>query len=182
MNRIPEFNSIHDYLIQLIGKPYKFWSGQDIRQDGEPFWVGYHMVEAKEVSSISCTGLLNLICRYLGKKIPDIDNDKCFFPGSTRSWFTFLHAKYGNQIYNPFTIYPIGTLLIRSYHHYNDQGHVAIIFNDNRETIHSRPNNAIIRQGFIQPGVVIESPKIMDGFTGSCYYEYYYLFGQWTDL
>lgn len=182
MDRSPEFNPIYDYLIQLIGKPYKFWSGQDIRRDGEPFWVGRTVVEAKEVSSVSCTGLLNLVCRYLGKKIPDIDNDECYFPGSTRSWLAFLCAKYGYQLYNPSAIYPRGTLLVRSYHQYNDQGHVAIIINTNQETIHSRPNDMVIRQGFIEPGVVIESPKFMDSFTIGCYYEYYYVFEQWTEL
>lgn len=182
MDRSSTLDHMNRYLIQLVGKPYKFWEGEDIRQDGAPFWVGHGIVDPQIVSSISCTGLLNLVYRYLEKKIPDIDNNTCFFPGGTRSWFVALYTKYGYQIYQPYNRYPIGTLLIRSYREYKDQGHVAIIFNENQDTIHSRPSDMVILRGVVGPGVVVEPPSIMNRFTNKCFYEYFYTFDQWTDL
>lgn len=182
MDLTSKLDHMNRYLIQLVGKPYKFWEGEDIRQDGEPFWVGHGTVDASQVTSVSCTGLLNLVYRYLEKIIPDIDNNTCFFPGGTRSWVTALFTKYGYPIYQPTSLYPMGTLLIRSYREYKDQGHVAIIFNENQDTVHSRPMDMVIRRGVVAPGVVVEPPSSMDRFTNSCFYEYFYTFDQWTGL
>lgn len=157
-----------DYGALLKGVPYKWWTGEDLRKDGEPFWSGgTSEVPLYRITSCSCTGLLNLIRRRYGLSIPGSNDTAYFFPGGTYKWFQYLWQKLKQHGMEMEKIdvtknYPKGSLLFRPYSNIDDQGHVAIVFSDNKGTIlnnsllHCYPDSAMIKTGFVRPGVTID--------------------------
>lgn len=119
MNKIE--NAV-DYGISLLGTPYKLWGGGACEKK-EPMWAKNGPVPKKdEITSCNCAGLINLILRFSGKKIPA---RSLLEMGGTPD-YEYVYKKKSIPIdinYN----YPVGTLLVRNYRDYQDQGHVAMI-------------------------------------------------------
>ena len=128
-----------EFAISLIGVPYGYWSGSEIpRDDSTSFYASNDNLPSYELilsNGISCTGLVNLLRRYLRLVVPGVDDPHNNFPGGTVAWYKYLEPHliyYDNSI-----IYPNGTLLLRPYKDFTDQGHIAIVV-DNK-TLHSFP-------------------------------------------
>ena len=114
-----------DFGLSLQGIPYDYWKGGDNQTTAPMFAINGPVPDGSEITSANCAGLVNLIIRYIGKELP-YKNDGI---GGTSAY-----AHYYRDVAVPFDImnsYPKGTLIIRDYRDVNDQGHVAIILDDN---------------------------------------------------
>jgi len=115
-----------DFGIRLIGVPYDYWLGGDNQKDAPMFAYNGEVPNIKDVTSVNCAGLCNLILRSIGKELPFSKKTKTI--GGTVAYFEY----YQNKSYE-FSIkhrYPLGTLLMRNYRSMNDQGHLAITLNE----------------------------------------------------
>jgi hypothetical protein len=108
----------------LIGKPYGLWQGESLALGWDaPFWNKNEPVPSIDcITTVNCTGLVNLILRYRNKPLP---YSYAGGIGGTMSYYD----TYKNVL-DPFDIehdYPTGTLIGRQYRDFDDQGHVAIV-------------------------------------------------------
>jgi hypothetical protein len=71
--------------------------------------------------------------RYNGLTVPDCLAD---YPGGTGSWWEFLMGSW--QTFDPASVYPRGSLLFRPYRDIYDQGHAAVLLDDNIPACNSR--------------------------------------------
>ena len=65
------------YAKSLIGTPYEWWTGDDLRGDKGPFWVHNGSVPSRKIilaQSCTCTGLINLMRRKIGLSISGISS------------------------------------------------------------------------------------------------------------
>jgi hypothetical protein len=124
------------YAKTLIGIPYRWWHDNEEIKGDDKFWAANDpTLTADEIKSqdkcIVCTGLINLIRRYVGLSIPGLDGKQgkfgMKFPGTTYTWFRYLKRKKRLIEIDLTKKYPIGTLLIADYKSVDEQGHVAII-------------------------------------------------------
>jgi len=132
-------DSVLEYAESLIGVPYRWWNTGDTIDADDKFWannggfVNRDSIDEND-SCIVCTGLINLMRRYLGLSIPGLDGTLgktgLKFPGTTYTWFRYLSKKGWLEPYSNYESYPRGTLLIRNYKNVHDQGHVAVFINE----------------------------------------------------
>jgi hypothetical protein len=158
-----------EYGKKLVNIPYKFWEGEDIRVGGAPFWVGEDPVPIPWITACSCTGLINLIRRYLALSIPGHGDRSVIFPGGIREWIKYLKQKNNDSLekFQVTKTYKKGSLLIRPSGQTGpskqyEQGHVAIIYSDDKtnvldnELLHCYPDSNKFRKGLIGPGVRVD--------------------------
>ena len=149
----------------LIGKPYGKWIGQDFTDvNKEPMW-SIDLSPPKEIKSASCTGLINLMLRYVGINLPYSERGG---KGGTQAYYDY-YKKVAEE-FDKNKIYPEGTLIGRKYYNIDDQGHVAIVL-----------SNQHILQSFYPDGVnstytIKESNEMANGQN---YYEYIVLSEKW---
>jgi len=126
------------YAKKLVGTPYKLFlfNGKNWpTEDGPPFWIDNSKppsINYIQKKGTSCTGLINLIRRYMGLKIP---GERDFFGcciGGTYEWFDYLKKKKRLEKIITNKVYPKGTLLIQNYNP-KDQGHVAFTINSSKK-------------------------------------------------
>lgn len=154
----PINNSINDaindaieYVKTLIGIPYRWYEeGEDAFSGSDKFWaINLPAPSTTEIiqhnKSIVCTGLINLMRRHNGLKIPGLDGDitgkyREFYkkyPGGTGAWFLYLYQKKRLEKIDLNKHYPNGTLLLARFKsNEDDQGHVAVVCDlecDNRK-------------------------------------------------
>lgn len=124
MNNERIINDTINYGKSLIGVPYKPWGGNDIEK-GEPMFAVNEPIPSKdEIKSCNCAGFLNLLHRFRNKKLPYNNS----FIGGTDAYYYYYLSK--SDDFNINTVYPKGTLIIKNFRDYKDQGHVAIIIED----------------------------------------------------
>lgn len=131
----------------MLGIPYRWYISGEIKGDDQ-FWAVNKKAPTadkikKDNKSIVCTGLTNLMRRFVGTKIPGLaplefeKSSKGFnwykegltYPGTTGIWFEYLNRNEWLDEIDLEEEYPIGTLLIKSFESiYGDQGHVAIVW------------------------------------------------------
>lgn len=161
-----------NYAVSLKDTPYVFWTFSRLLlcdfmkhymyvstlQDDLP-----SIDEIKEKGT-NCAGLTNLIRRHLGLSIPGINKlDEYKYPGGTYAWFNYLERKGRLEKFDYTKSYPSGTLLLRNYKDINDQGHVAIIYAQHKDSvlfskvIHSYPKEWNLELGKTTPGVTIDA-------------------------
>lgn len=125
------------YARSLVGVPYGYWSGDAIsRDDSTPFYATNDEKPNRqllEMQGVSCTGLMNLLCRHLSIPIPGVHDCAEIYPGGTGAWRKFLEPHL--IPFDPQATYPDGTLLFRPYTDFQDQGHIALVLNN--KTLHS---------------------------------------------
>lgn len=191
-------NEILAYATTLIGIKYEWWNGQDLFEDGKPFWVGVGEVPRSNIISCSCTGLLNLIRRQYGLSVPGLDTpvpntvDKSLiFPGGMKLWLEYLFARsielYGCiETFDESKHYRKGSLLVHPNTGRNDQGHIAIIYTDddknnplNNEIIHSYPYINKVVSHCVGPGVIIEPISITHKLLPEGVYKYVFTPETW---
>lgn len=173
-NQISNYvNEILHFGDQLIGTPYKWWLGEDMRNYDSPHWTKNEPVPSinfiKE-SGCNCIGLLNLMRRYIGLKIYGTEDKNNKYVGGTVCWYNALiqHLK-------PFDInlaesYPKGSVLLKPYIDINTQGHVAVIYGKN-QIIHCFPYDLHPNIGIVEGGVNIT--EIQDIYKYICPPEYW---------
>lgn len=136
-----------EYGISLLGIPYQWWEGGDFRLDGPPFWSGgIGEVPRQKITSCNCTGFLNLIRRKFDLDIPGIGGD---YPGGTYEWFHYLIQKENLEEFDSSKSYPPGSLLFRPYQSIDDQGHVAIVY-ENSQLLHCYSERGVALDSDIQ--------------------------------
>lgn len=143
-----------DYGKSLIGIPYGKWNGGNL-SPGEPMWAE-NKPPPPSISSVSCAGLCNLILRYLGISLPYSQDGGL---GGTLAYYQYYHSKNMVTPFDPEEEYPVGTLIGRKYRNIEDQGHVAIILQDN-----------MVLQSFLGGGV--NANYTLEESHAGWYYEY----------
>lgn len=166
--------------IKQIKLPYSWWlNDRDLRDDVAPSFAfngPITLEHIKSQGSINCVGVINIIRRFLGLDIPGTDNPEYEFPGGTFIWFKTLNMMNNLEIFNPNISYPKGTLLIRDYKNIYDQGHVAVIYENNiskpleSKIIHSYPNDLKLTDKLVEPGLIIEELKKSHNWYEQGYY------------
>ena len=121
------------YAKQFEGMNYKCSPSKPSKRDGSPFWI--NDIRPPDVKYIykkgsCCTGLTNLVRRYLNLHVP---YDICTpWKGSTCAWFNYLKKNKRLEKINFNKVYPKGTLLLQDYN-VKDQGHVAFTINSSKK-------------------------------------------------
>ncbi len=123
-----------EYAKSLIGIPYRWYDeNKEEFNENDKFWCVDKPAPTAEFiisedKSIVCTGLINLMCRYVKVPIPKYKK----YPGGTVAWYKWLSKnKCIKKLQNKSIDFSIGTLLIRKYKNEVDQGHVAIVIEKN---------------------------------------------------
>lgn len=105
---------------------------------------------------INCVGVINLIKHEFKKPIPP----NKYVKGGTRAWFDYLNKNKLIEEYDIKNKYPKYSLLIRDYKNPQDQGHVALVY-ENDNIIHAIPeNNKIVKDKLVGPGVTVTKKDI----------------------
>lgn len=138
-------HDVISYAKLYLRVPYRWWDPNvSCYGDCGPFWAfqGPAPTLARvQKEHLNCAGLLNVICRHLGVKIPGTD-EQSYYAGGTYDWYVFLDR---NKKLRPFvasTEYPVGSLLFRRYKTEQDQGHIAFVFGTGK-VIHSWPEKGV---------------------------------------
>ena len=154
------------YIKTLTGIPYRWYRSNEKITGNDKFWASNDEAVTLEYiknedKCIVCTGLINLMRRYLNLTIPGTNNNiegqyKKFyeeFPGGTGAWYSYLNQQNRLELLDINKKYPSGTLLIAPYQNDTiDQGHVAVIIdenNKNNETNDTNEINNILKQNII---------------------------------
>ena len=131
-----DVNAIIEYIKKYKGMKYtKYDKKNNIMTAEEPFWVSnMEPPPFKEVynKGSTCVGLINIVRRYIGLTVPGI-NQNYDIPGGTEAWFKYLSDNNRLVKIDLTKSYPLGTLLVQDFNDY-DQGHVAVIINDDSES------------------------------------------------
>jgi hypothetical protein len=134
-------DEVLEYSKTLIGVPYRWWIKRDELEGNDKFWaengppVSREEID-EENKSIVCTGLINLMRRFVGLSVPGADGKLDFvtgnrFPGGTYTWFKYLKRKKRLQELDITKKYPKGTLVLRNYECAEKcQGHVAVVIDE----------------------------------------------------
>jgi len=152
-----------DYATSLIGAPFRWYDPElDSFIGTDKFWcenacapTASDIIENDK--SIVCAGFPNLLRRKLGLPIPGLNGNITgktkemykAFPGGTGAWFQYFHQRKRLEKLDMKKRYPKGTLLLARFKdNDNDQGHLAVVYEDTDETktindqiiIHSCPD------------------------------------------
>jgi hypothetical protein len=152
-----------DYATSLIGAPFRWYDPElDSFIGTDKFWcenasppTASDIIENDK--SIVCAGFPNLLRRKLGLPIPGLNGNitgktkKMYkaFPGGTGAWFQYFHQRKRLEKLDMKKRYPKGTLLLARFKdNDNDQGHLAVVYEDADESktindqliIHSVPD------------------------------------------
>jgi cell wall-associated NlpC family hydrolase len=139
-----EFTTVEEYIEALVGTKYVWWHDGDDISGATPFYAKNNKavpIEIVKHEGTNCAGFLNLICRFMGLKIPGVA-ENIPMAGGTYIWFSYL-AELG--LLTPFDsakTYPFGTIVLRNYVDPEDQGHVALIIS-NGKLAHSGSEDGI---------------------------------------
>jgi hypothetical protein len=138
-------NEVIKYTKTMIGVPYRWWiDGEKISGDDKFFSKNGSAITRYEIDKknkcIACTGLVNLMRRYLKLSIPGLDGklndiEGNLFPGTTSVWFEYLKRNSRLEKIDVSKKYPKGTMVIRNYSDVSDQGHVAVVIDEKGNSI-----------------------------------------------
>ena len=142
LNKIDE---VVDYAKTMIGVPYRWFRTGEKIHGSDKFWAeNAGVILRKHIDDndkcIVCTGLINLMRRYLKLSIPGLDGTgpkyAKKFPGTTGIWFGYLSRKGRLEKLDLTKKYPKGTLLLKNFESTEtEQGHVAVIIDENGDSI-----------------------------------------------
>lgn len=139
---------------------YVWWYKGDAINENGPFYYENKTppsIEQMQNEGINCAGLINVLFRYMKKKLPSEG-------GGTEGWFQHFNRNViGKNNLLPINLnkdYPTGTILLRDYHNEKDQGHLAIVYDGNKklkdtQIIHAYSSSNMNRE-LTEPGIIIE--------------------------
>tara|TARA_Y100000816_G_scaffold227267_1_gene172319 strand:+ start:2581 stop:3108 length:528 start_codon:yes stop_codon:yes gene_type:complete len=123
----------------LIGIKYTLWQGGSLLKEPHPFYVNeIPDIEYIKQHGINCAGFINLLRLKSGRNVPGNGD----FKGGTFSWFNYFQDKKCLEVFDYRKRYPIGSLLLRNYRSIYDQGHLAVLYELDKNNIWL--NNKII--------------------------------------
>lgn len=132
MNDERKIKKVLKYATSFKKVPYKQVGKNLPIGDKPPFWnTNGDVPKKKDVTSLVCVGLTNLMRRYMGLKIPGLIGKPSKFPGGTGEYWNHFKKKKVLELLDINKVYPEGTLLLRNYNP-KDQGHVAVILNSHK--------------------------------------------------
>ena len=166
------------YAERIIGTKYEYWyEGTELSNQG-PMWVSTEAVPSSEIvrgQSVNCVGLINLMRRVLQLTIPGIGlNVK--YPGGIYEWYRYLTQKNALHKFDYTLTFKRGTLFLRQYESEHEQGHVSVLYEENKESslysiiIHSSVSTPFQIHTKLDPGVNIDHTLGQSHF----YYKYGY--------
>ena len=164
-------NQVIEFARQLLDIPYIWWTGNETEEDDMFYCNSIPSIDTMKTKGINCAGFINLLMLYSGKTIP-ISEDPDIPRGGTGFWFieftkqNVLHEKEDSKIY------PIGTLLFRSYKNIEDQGHFAVVIGENK-IIHAYADDDLGKVGITD---------MVNSFAPLDYYEYVIYPNDWLNL
>lgn len=156
-----DFSTIEGYIQELIGTKYVWWREGDDVTSAAPFYAenDYSIIPKIVMEAgCNCAGFLNLICRFVGTKIPGID-EKIPMAGGTYIWFSYLNEHKLLQPFDPSKTYPPGTIVLRDYVDEEDQGHITLVISNGR-LAHSGSEDGI----HVDESVLISHNWIENGY------------------
>ena len=126
-----------EYASTLIDIPYIWWKLEN--NIDNIFYVNWFPSrEIIEKRGVNCAGLINLVRQSIGRSIREpVGEIGRLYPGGTGYWYELLKHDGVLEKYMEGEKYPIGTLFLRTYRNEMDQGHVAIMYNERNQIIHS---------------------------------------------
>ena len=167
-----------DIAEKLIGIKYTLWLGdhQNTDDNPEPFYINeIPNIEYIKQHGINCAGLINIMRLKCSGNIPGEGS----WRGGTESWYNYLKSKNALIEFDYKSNYPIGTLLLRTYRNPNEQGHLAVIYDKDKNDIYL--NDTIIHSYNDKSGGKVD--KCYLGFSHYSipggYYEYAILPDKW---
>jgi hypothetical protein len=139
-------NEVIRYAKSMIGVPYRWHRDGDKIAGDDKFWAkNGQMITRDEIDKsdkcIVCTGLTNLMRRYMGLTIPGLDGslndvDGNIYPGTTGIWFEYLSRKGRLEKLDITKKYPAGTMILKNFEDIEtDQGHVAVLIDNGVNSI-----------------------------------------------
>jgi hypothetical protein len=154
------------YGLSLVDTSYGLWDYKPLSATNiAPFWIANLPPPDKAaVKSVCCAGLLNLMLRAASVPIPYCD----YSIGGTHAYYEYF--KDVAKKFDPNISYPVGTILGRKYHDHIDQGHVAMVYNEDQKILQSTP-------GGVTDIYTVASSN--DYFPDQDYYHYYVLPSDW---
>ena len=138
------FTNLEAYIQELVGTKYVWWREGDDVTGTAPFYAenaGVIAAERIKAEGCNCAGFLNLICRFMGVKIPGI-SEKIPMAGGTYVWFSYLQERGLLESFDASQTYPPGTIILRDYVDPEDQGHITFMVSGGR-LAHSGSENGI---------------------------------------
>jgi hypothetical protein len=161
MNQLVVDNALN-YAASLVNVPFRWYEADvDAFVGDDKFWCeNSNPPNANEIfkndKSIVCAGFPNLIRRHCGLSIPGLNGSikgeynelYKIYPGGTGAWFLYLYQNKRLEKLQINKKYPKGTLLIARYRDdIIDQGHLAVVYDEPKESkaiidqnvIHARP-------------------------------------------
>jgi hypothetical protein len=153
--------TIENYIQELVETKYVWWREGDDVTSAPPFYAenaAYVDVETVKKGGANCAGFVNLICRFVGTKIPGID-EKIPMAGGTYAWFSYLKEHNLLQPFDPSITYPFGTIVLRDYVDEEDQGHITLVIS-NGQLAHSGSEDGI----HVDESVLISHNWIKNGY------------------
>lgn len=167
-------NTALSFARSLIGTPYRWWNGGDLRGDHGPFW-SYNGAPPQRSVILSqwcaCAGLINLIRRRVGLSIAGLDREDYPYAGGTASW-SFYFKKQGVLMpFDHLARYPKGTLLLRPYRSAIDQGHLAVVNSEHSSGIlFAQLIHAYALDPKPRPGKIVAGGILLDKAVGSSHF------------
>ena len=125
-----KINKILKFGKSLVGtKRNESWKTYKVGTNKGPWWISDEKLPSKaeiKKSGTDCGGLANLLRRYAGLSVNQLDG--------TGGYFDYLKKKKRLKKFDYKKSYPAGTLLLRDYNTI-DSGHVAIIYEENKQGV-----------------------------------------------
>lgn len=127
--------------LRLRAIPYEWWDpGHCMITNDGPFWSYHDPVPSMDrIHSCNCAGLINLMRRWNNLEIPGVQAHD-YYSGGTRLWCLYVESV--REVFDPNRSYDTGTLFLRDFRDINDQGHLAVQYDENM-IIHSRAGKGI---------------------------------------
>jgi len=133
-----EITSAMEYASSLIDVHYIWWKENEPNLENL-FYVNWLPdFETINKRGVNCAGFINLVRQSIGRKIrKPVGEIGRMYPGGTGYWYELLRHDGVLEKYVEGKKYPIGTLFLRTFRDEQDQGHVAIQYDDQQHIIHA---------------------------------------------
>tara|TARA_B100001540_G_C15597405_1_gene546927 strand:+ start:196 stop:738 length:543 start_codon:yes stop_codon:yes gene_type:complete len=171
-----------DYAYTLIGTPYVLWK----YNEDYDFYCD-RIPSTKEIKDIgvNCASFINLLIQYAGRKIPENTFENSL-RGGTDFWFKYFNSKSMLTKFDYTKKYPLGTLFLRNYRNFVDQGHLAMLSEyyekDTSKTLYSRIIHAYCHNDTRQVGITTLGQSHFCVSSNTGYYEYVILPSKWLQI
>jgi len=149
--------------LSLNKTKYVFWQdGESTLAKDAPFYCkSIPSVDKIIESGCNCAGLINILQLSRGLDVPGVKDNK-YYAGGTYEWAEYLKSINVLELFDINKEYPVGSLLIREYRNEDDQGHLAVVY-----------NNQTLLHCYQSAGITIDdSIKTSHNWDANGYYEF----------